>query len=224
MGSKNTRKNSRGRSKKCMGGKRQRFYNMKGCSKKNATNKSKKYMKLTTEHQPFIAYAGGGATTGDDISRAYPAMGPAPGGYGFLPGSISRGGCGGCGMSGGKRRKITRRNKMGGGGASSFVGSAWTSDATSWPGVSGQTTGTHYPLNPYKTDVQLQIANTGAQPPYLGKGGRRRRRKQNGGGFMDSITYGVNSAVDTFRGVPLTTPNPLPFKGQFPNTPSTIIV
>jgi hypothetical protein len=92
--------------------------------------------------------------------------------------------------------------------------------------VSGETTGTHYPLNTYKTDVQLQMANIGAQPPYLGGGGgkRRRRRKQNGGGFMDSLTYGVNSAIDTFRGVPLTTPNPLPFKGQFPNNPSTIVV
>jgi hypothetical protein len=218
MGSRSTRKNGRGRSKKCMGGRRQRFYNMKGCSKKNVTNKSNKYVK---EYQPFIAYAGGG----DDISRAYPTMGPAPGGYGFLPGSISRGGCGGCGMSGGKRRKITRRNKMGGGG-SSFVGSAWTPDASTWPGVSGGTTGTHYPLNTYNNDVQLKLANIGAQPPYLGRGGGkgRRRRKQNGGGFMDSLTYGVNSAFDTLRGVPSTTPNPLPFKGQFPNNPSTIVV
>ena len=228
------------------------LYNMRGCSKRHLvkksrkSRKSKKLIKPTTEHQPFVTYTGGGGGGGGDegdgiivdLSNAYPAKGPAADGYGFLPGNISRGGgcgCGGGGWKGGGRKGGRRgRNKKGGccgvmggggggGGESAFVGTEWTPNASSWPGVTGQATGTHYPLNTYQpNDISRQMIATGAQPPYVGGG--KRRRKQNGGGLIDSITYAGSSVMNTLRGLPQSSPNPLPFEGQYPNLNKQTIV
>jgi len=114
---------------------------------------------------------------------------------------------------------------MGGGSGGVLAGGEWTSNASTWPGVSGQNTGTHYPMNSYNNDPQLAMIATGAQPPFSVGGGRRRRhKKQLGGGLIDSLSYNIGSAFNTFRGLPQTSPDPIPFKGQFPNKDDMVIV
>ena len=97
----------------------------------------------------------------------------------------------------------------------------------------------YYSLNTYNNDVSRQMINVGANPPFLGfKGGRRIRhhkknkqtRKQRGGTFSNFLgqdlinlgrqfTYSVGSAYNSLNGYPAPT-NPLPWKGQLPNTSS----
>jgi len=206
-------------------------------------SRSKKFMKLSTEHQPFVTYTGGGSSncSGADLTNAYPAEGPPAGGYGFLPASVQRGGSCGCGggpmyggaggnLYGGRRRRGKNKGGgcigcMGGGSGGVLAGGEWTSNASTWPGVSGQNTGTHYPMNSYNNDPQLAMIATGAQPPFSVGGGRRRRhKKQLGGGLIDSLSYNIGSAFNTFRGLPQTSPDPIPFKGQFPNKDDMVIV
>lgn len=97
----------------------------------------------------------------------------------------------------------------------------------------------YYLLNKYNDDVSRQMINIGANPPFLGfKGGRRIRhhkknkqtRKQTGGTFSNFLgqdlinlgrqfTYSIGSAYNSLNGYAAPT-NPLPWKGQLPNTSS----
>ena len=77
------------------------------------------------------------------------------------------------------------KKMRGGGGAypNGLVGSSWTSNIKSWPGVNGVSgDSNHYPINQYHTDVQRDIKYTGSAPPFLGGGGgggrHRRTRKR----------------------------------------------
>ena len=212
----------------------QRLYKMKGCNKKTKS-KSKRYL--------------GGS---NNMDRIYPSKGIEPGNFGFLNPQVQRGGCG-CGMpsifSGGSAQKggccgmsslsggSAQKGGAGNGGIpypNGLVGTSWTSNASSWPGVDGVSgNSNHYAQNTFKNgDPQLEIKYTGAQPPFLG-GGRKRNKtnkKQRGGNLSNFLTqdlinlgrqfqYGVGTAYNGITGYSAPV-SPLPWKGQMPNTPS----
>jgi hypothetical protein len=131
---------------------------------------------------------------------------------------------------------------------SGLAGSPWTSEISGWPGVDGIQGDRNYSaLNTYPTDVQTAMISPGANPPFVigGKkikggnqtnymlspiGGKRRSRKQRGGALSNLFSqdlinlgrqfqFGLGSAYNGLAGyaAPI---NPLPWKGQLPNTPS----
>jgi len=93
----------------------------------------------------------------------------------------------------------------------------------------------YYLLNDYKNDISRQMIDVGANPPFLGyRGGKRQASKQTrrhrGGTFSNFLgqdlinlgrqfTYGIGSAYNSLNGYPAPT-NPLPWKGQLPDTAS----
>lgn len=180
----------------------QRLYKMKGCNKKTKTKTKSK------------RYLGGSS----DMDRIYPSKGIAPGNFGFLNPQVQRGGAGNGG--------IPYPNGL--------VGTSWTSNASSWPGVDGVSgNSNHYAQNTFKHgDPQLEIKNTGAQPPFLGGGRKRNKRNktQRGGTLSNFLTqdlinlgrqfqYGVGTAYNGITGYSAPV-SPLPWKGQMANTPS----
>lgn len=111
---------------------------------------------------------------------------------------------------------------------------------TNLPGANGiPGDANFYSLNTYNNDVSRQMINVGANPPFLGfKGGMRTRngkkykqtRKQRGGTFSNFLgqdlinlgrqfTYSIGSAYNSLNGYAAPT-NPLPWKGQLPETAS----
>jgi len=117
-----------------------------------------------------------------------------------------------------------------------LVGAPWTATG-GWPGVDGIQGGRNYIApNTYKTDVQTAMISTGANPPFS-VGGRKgvkknatRKRSQKGGTSTNFLAqdlinlgrqfnYGIGSAYNTLTGYSAPT-NPLPWKGQLPNTPN----
>jgi hypothetical protein len=160
---------------------------------------------------------------------------------------------GGCGplcavgfMVGGTRHRIgckcsscksMRGKQMGGNPGIPYpdglVGASWTPSVGGWPGVDGVQGGRNFIApNNYNTDVQTSIINTGAQPPF--SIGGRRSRKQRGGALSNflgqdlinlgrQIQYNLGSTYNALAGY--TSPvNPMPWKGQLPNTPSLATV
>jgi hypothetical protein len=88
----------------------------------------------------------------------------------------------------------------------------------------------YYSLNTYINDISRQMQNIGANPPFLGfKGGKKMKTKKLRGGTLSNFlgqdlinlgrqfTYGVGSAYNALNGYSAPT-NPLPWKGQLPNT------
>lgn len=154
------------------------------------------------------------------------------------------GGCGPSCMVGGKHHRVGCKCsscKMKGGEVlkggnkgipypDGLVGSPMTSQPSGWPGVDGVQGGRNYIApNNYHTDVQTAMISTGAQPPFS-IGGSRKSRKQKGGtlsNFMAQdlinlgrqINFGLGSAYNALAGYSAPT-NPLPWKGQLPNTPT----
>jgi hypothetical protein len=116
-----------------------------------------------------------------------------------------------------------------------LVGSSWTPASSGWPGVNGINGDKNYlALNEYKVDPQTAMIATGANPPFSVGGGKRSRRrrgkKQKGGNLSNlfsqdlinlgrQLQYGVGTAYNGITGYPAPV-NPLPWKGQMPNTPS----
>ena len=114
------------------------------------------------------------------------------------------------------------------GGSPALIGSPWTANSDSWPGVSGNSN--HYPLNTYSpNDIQLQQKMLGASPPFMG-GGRRRLVKtrtlkknckiQKGGNIFPSsllnvgnVMYNLNKGGNAYNGYPPPV-NPLPYEGH----------
>jgi hypothetical protein len=151
-------------------------------------------------------------------------------------------------MVGGKRHrllckckscKMMRKSQYGGNPGTPYpdgaVGEPWTPSVAGWPGVGGvQGDRNYFSLNTYNAgDPQTAMISTGAQPPFS-VGGRRRgtRRRNQKGGFnvtnllaQDFVNlgrqfqYGLGSAYNALAGYPAAA-NPLPWKGQLPNTPS----
>ena len=129
-----------------------------------------------------------------------------------------------------------------------LAGSPWKSEISAWPGVDGIQGDRNYsPLNTYPTDVQTGMISTGANPPFVvgGKkikggnplnykispiGGKRGTRKQKGGVLSNFLTqdlinlgrqfqFGLGSAYNGLAGY-ASPVNPLPWKGQLPNSPN----
>jgi hypothetical protein len=146
-----------------------------------------------------------------------------------------RGGCG-CGLP------------LMNGGSSNFAfpngqaGSPWTSSVSSWPGVNGVQGGSNYfAKNDFKTDVQTSMISSRTNPAFSVGGKRRKKsrkhkkylkysKKQKGGTISNFLSqdlinlgrqfeFGLGSAYNNLAGyaAPI---NPLPWKGQMPNTPS----
>ena len=171
------------------------------------------------------------------------------GGFGVMKGGRRRKRGGSCGpmcglgyMVGGAKHRIRCKcstcKNMGGaqmGGnpgipyADGLVGAPWTPSTGGWPGVDGVQGGRNFLApNSYKTDVQTSMISTGAQPPY--SVGGRKSRKQRGGALdnflgQDLINlgrqfqFGLGSAYNALAGYAAPV-NPMPWKGQLPNTPS----
>lgn len=206
----------------------QRLWNMKGCSARNLGRKSKR--------------SGGcwGKKGGTRVCRKCPSTcrcGPncnckhnCPGkcylkgkkgrisrnrkqrggdcGCGLQLGGAQQGGCGSC-LGGG----LTVQS---GGSSSALVGNPWS--------ISNEGNANYYSLNEYKSvDPQTSMISERDQQTHMNGGTRNKKA----GGFIPqdlinlgrSMVYGAGSAYNTLNGYqPIQ--NPLPFKGQLPNTPS----
>lgn len=116
-----------------------------------------------------------------------------------------------------------------------LAGSPWTPEIKDWPGVDGIQGNRNYsPLNTYPTDVQTAMVSPGPNPPFVvggkKKGHKHFSRKQRGGTLSNFLSqdlinlgrqfqFGLGSAYNGLAGFPSPV-NPLPWKGQLPNTPS----
>ena len=142
-------------------------------------------------------------------------------------------------MAGGGHRKGCKcspcKSKMSGGGnmpyPNGLVGSPWTPSVGGWPGVDGiGGDRNYYPNNTYNNDISRQILDIGANPPYQGfKGGKGTRKRRQRGGTTSNFLgqdlinlgrqfqYGLGSAYNALAGYPAPV-NPMPWKGQLPNT------
>ena len=198
---------------------------------------------VPTVPNPHLAYLGG-------KSSAYPNPGPAPGGFNFLnPQGTQRGGSCSCSLVGGQRMKggscpmclapLSGGQRMKGGSGNNgipypngLVGSPWTPASSGWPGVDGISGNNNYlALNKYPVDPQTAMVATGANPPFSIGGRRKRRSKKQKGGNLSNLfsqdvinlgrqlQFGVGSAYNGVTGYAAPV-NPLPWKGQLPNTPS----
>jgi hypothetical protein len=110
-----------------------------------------------------------------------------------------------------------------------LVGAPWTPSTGGWPGVDGVQGGRNFlPPNQYKTDAQTSMISTGAQPPY--SVGGKRSKKQKGGTLSNFLgqdlinlgrqfQFGLGSTYNALAGYAAPV-NPMPWKGQLPNTPS----
>ena len=110
-----------------------------------------------------------------------------------------------------------------------LVGAPWTPSTGGWPGVDEVQGGRNFlAQNNYNTDVQTAMISTGAQPPF--SIGGRRTRKQRGGALDNFLSqdlinlgrqfqFGLGSAYNALAGYAAPV-NPMPWKGQLPNTPS----
>jgi hypothetical protein len=228
--------------------KHQKFYRMKGCSKKTRRcylggSNSNFALAFPSNNipkvsNPMLAYTGrgGGSCSGSNLAAAYPSKGAAAGGFNFINSQPKRGGsCGACslGMRGGSQNLSNNGIPYPDG----LVGDKWTPAIGGWPGVDGIPGNRNFlGINTYEKDVPLQMKSVGANPPFLG-GSRRKRRKNRSkrrgkrGGAMTNLigqdfinlgrqaTYGLGSAYNGFVGVKAPT-NPLPWKDQLMNTPN----
>lgn len=160
--------------------------------------------------------------------------------------NLMKGGCGSlCAlgfMAGGKKiMKGGSYNPMSNNGIpypNGLVGSPYDGKSLSGlPGVDGVGGNrNYYTNNTYNNDVSRQMIDVGANKPFLGfKGGKRSKkgkhtRKQRGGNLSNFLgqdlinlgrqfQFGVGSAYNALAGYP-SPANPLPWKGQLPNTAS----
>jgi hypothetical protein len=155
--------------------------------------------------------------------------------------SLMKGGsCGVCSvMKGGVRHRnyckcsTCKRKKMRGGNPgipypNGLVGSGWSSQPATWPGVDGISGDrNYYPLNTYNNgDPQTSMKDVGANPPFLYM--KAGNRKQKGGVLSNFITqdlinlgrqfqFGVGSAYNALAGYSAPV-NPMPWKDQLPRS------
>ena len=133
--------------------------------------------------------------------------------------------------------KMKRKSQYGGNPGypipNGLAGAPWVGgEISTWPGVAGVQGGNNYFAdNLYnRGDPQTSMISTGANPPFSIGGRRTRRRKgQKGGGFSNLLAqdfvnlgrqfqYGLGSTYNALQGYAAPS-NPLPWKGQFPNSP-----
>lgn len=202
--------------------------------------------RVPTVPNPFLAYTGKGGACNSNLTpdlsipvninamnKTVPNTGPPSGGYNFLnPIGFQRGGTVGhrseCKCS-------ECKTKMTGGNPGipypdGLVGSSWNPSPSGLPGVNGiQGDRNYLAHNNYPTDISRQMIYTGANPPFS-IGGKKKTRKQRGGTLSNFLgqdlinlgrqfQFGVGSAYNALAGHsgPV---NPMPWRGQLPNTPS----
>ena len=132
--------------------------------------------------------------------------------------------------------KMMRKSQSGGNPGypipNGITGSSWKGgDLSSWPGVNGvQGDSNHFQYNNFHVDPQTSMINTGANPPFSIGGRRTKRKSLKGGALSNTIgqdlvnlgrqfQYGLGSAYNALQGYSPPA-NPMPWKGQLPNTPS----
>jgi hypothetical protein len=217
-------------------------------------NKSKKYLGGSTLAYPSnnvptvtntnLAYTGSNSNT--NLNRAYPAQGPAAGGFNFLV--PQTGGTKthhilstckhrkGCKCSICKSKKQSKK-KRGGSSQSNnglpypngLLGSPWTPNVSTWPGVDGiAMNNNHLAYNTYKpVDISRQMLDIGAQPPFTYKGGKNSKKKKGGGignllgdfnNLGNMIPYNFGTTYNAINGYEAPV-NPLPYKDQLTRDP-----
>lgn len=133
--------------------------------------------------------------------------------------------------------KMMRKSQSGGNPGypipNGLTGAPWIGGKLStWPGVAGVQGGNnHFADNLYKgVDPQTSMISNGANPPFSIGGRRTRRNSQKGGLLSNTIgqdlinlgrqfQYGIGSTYNALQGYAAPA-NPMPWKGQLPNTPS----
>jgi hypothetical protein len=140
-----------------------------------------------------------------------------------MGGSVQAGGCQSC-LTGG----VQLQSGGGSASASPLVGAPWTPKIADWPGVAGKDGQTnYYSLNQYKVDPQTSMTSERDQQTFMKGGKGTKTRRIRGGGIIPqdlvnlgrSMVYAVGSAYNNLNGY-APTANPLPYKGQFPNSQS----
>lgn len=172
---------------------------------------------------------GGSHMPGHDSAKAYPAVSNTDGVHmNWLNSSQTiRGG----GMTG-----------PGTSYANGLVGSSWSGNSETWPGVNGVGgDSNHFKLNTYNNDVSRQMLNVGANYPFNGMltGGRRRVRCRSrgrkhkktlrGGGLIPqnlvnvgrNFMYNIGASNNEFNGY-AAPPNPMPYRDQLVTNNSKI--
>lgn len=195
----------------------QKVWNQKGCSKRMRKTKNTKKQKQTKKRHQYMMYGG---NCGCGLPQVFGQSG----------------GCG-CGLS-----------VQGGGGngltPGPLIGSTWTPNVGTWPGVAGLDGRTnYYKVNEYPTDPQTAMISgrdNGSFPTTFwgGKKGSKssKRSKRNkrkhihtGGGFglipQDilnagrNVAFNVKSMINTVQGYPpLNGGDPIPYKGHYPKS------
>ena len=239
-----TRKKCAGRRRKS-----QRIYKMRGCNKKTYRKKylggsnpdlAWPSNNVPTVPNPHLAYtypSSGPPAGGFNFLNPQTVIrgGSQKGGYcsacNMQSGGVQSGGqkggcCGACSTSmlgGAGNNGIPYPNGL--------AGDPWTPKSSGWPGVDGVDGNRNYiALNEYKVDPQTAMIATGANPPFSIGGRKKKGRKQKGGTTSNFLSqdlinlgrqfqYGVGSVYNGLLGYSAPV-NPLPWKGQLPNTAS----
>ena len=239
-----TRKKCAGRRRKS-----QRIYKMRGCNKKTYRKKylggsnpdlAWPSNNVPTVPNPHLAYtypSSGPPAGGFNFLNPQSVIrgGSQKGGYcsacnmqsGGVQSGGQKGGC--CG--------VCSTSMLGGAGnngipyPNGLAGDPWTPKSSGWPGVDGVDGNRNYiALNEYKVDPQTAMIATGANPPFSIGGRKQKGRKQKGGTTSNFLSqdlinlgrqfqYGVGSVYNGLLGYSAPV-NPLPWKGQLPNTAS----
>jgi len=218
--------------------KHQKYYKMKGCSKKNRRKYLGGNMNLAYPSDnvpkvpnPFLAYNGKGGN--NPAMPKIDTIPPSPA-LSYVNSSMRGGTCGAsCGlMKGGTCGASCGLMKGGNAGIpypNGLVGKPWTPAISGWPDVDGISGDRNYiSLNTYVPDISRQMKDVGANPPYLGGGKKKRKnrktKKQRGGTFSNflgqdlinlgrQVQFGLGSTYNALSGYPAPV-NPLPWKDQ----------
>ena len=239
-----TRKKCAGRRRKS-----QRIYKMRGCNKKTYRKKylggsnpdlAWPSNNVPTVPNPHLAYtypSSGPPAGGFNFLNPQSVIrgGSQKGGYcsacnmqsGGVQSGGQKGGC--CG--------VCSTSMLGGAGnngipyPNGLAGDPWTPKSSGWPGVDGVDGNRNYiALNEYKVDPQTAMIATGANPPFSIGGRKQKGRKQKGGTTSNFLSqdlinlgrqfqYGVGTVYNGLLGYSAPV-NPMPWKGQLPNTAS----
>ena len=187
--------------KKHRGNKKQKVYNMKGCSKTHRRRHTLGGRKRLRR----------GGSNGPIAPLAHPYKG------GSCP---LKGGCGSlCPLTGGSFYKTDLPPVP-----APLVGKPWLPSVSGWPGVDGVDSGRNYFANNlYKNDPQTMMKLDGGSTKN--KSRKNKSRKVIGGGLMPQefvnlgrdLSFNLKSSLNSLNGYQAPV-NPKPYMDQFPNS------
>jgi hypothetical protein len=187
--------------------KKQRVYNMKGCSKSNRMTKSKSNSK--SQSRKLVGGYGCGSTSCPIAPFSWKQMQQRGGSCGACGSTIL-----GTGQNGGSFYKPA--TDMPG----PFVGQSWTPSISGWPGVDGVSNNRNY--------LENNLYNNGDPQTMMKLGGsKRRKRGLKGGGLLPQdlvnlgrdASFNLQSAYNALNGYSAPT-NPLPYRDQLSSSMS----